>query len=304
MASFETFARRTAWQWVKISLALLLIAYGLFLIVPRLNEVSSTDAVVTARTVMVRAPEAGVVSDAPRNSGRWFQKGAPAAKLDLSGDPKALQALEDEALILVARVKALEDQYNANEALRRAPEGPDKRSDLLIAQASIGATLIEARKRLELLRESADRSKAKPLVIPAPIDGLVWRALATPGNPIAAHAPIFQMLDTGSFYVDCSVHRDDIQYIQPGGKAAVKVLGQAQAIEGIVEVVLSPTSYDEQVDFAIAGPRVRSNEYRVLVRLPPPADPMGAAALGVGVRATVVFGHRVRFLENLLTLSR
>jgi len=68
--------------------------------------------------------------------------------------------------------------------------------------------------------------------------------------------------------------------------------------------VLSPVSYDEQVDFAVAGPRIRSNEYRVLVRLPAQADAQSAATLALGVRATVVFGHRSKILESLLTLSR
>ena len=304
MSSLAHAAGRTAWQWIKILLSVLLIAYGVFLIVPRLNEVASTDAVITARALMVRAPEAGTVTDAPRTGGGWIKKGDVAAKIDTAGDPVALRALETEGAALAARLKALEDQYNANETLRKTADGVDKRAELLIAQASIGATLMETRKRFEIAQSATDRAHARPMELKAPVDGFVWRALASQGSQAAAHAPIFQIIDASNFFADCSVHRDDVQYIQPGAKVSVKILGQTQLLEGVVETVLSPVSYDEQVDFAVAGPRTRSNEYRVLVRLPPIADRNSALTFGLGVRATVVFGHRVRFLENLLTLSR
>jgi multidrug resistance efflux pump len=305
MASPGTFVRRTAWQWVKILLALALIAYGLMLIVPRLNEVSSTDAIVTARAWTVRAPEGGTVSDVPRVTGLGapVRKDQPAARIDVAGDPKTQRELEDDTIVLQTRIKALEDQYNANEAQRKTADTADKRAEFMIAQANIGATLLETRKRLELIRASADRSKGRQVTVTSPVEGCVWRVMALAGTQVAAHDPLFQVIDTASIYVDCSVHRYDIPYIQPGGKVKVKVLGSSQWLDGEVETVLSPTSYDEQADFAVFGPRAKGNEYRVLVRLPNASGAMSVQMLGIGVRATVVFGHRSGLLENLLSLS-
>ena len=304
MGDSTTPVRHRAWQLLKIALALLLIGYGVWLIVPRLNEVSSTDAVISARVLMVRAPVAGSLTEAPRSGGAWIQKGQPVARIEPGNDAITLKGFDDEVRVLNAKILFLETQYNANEVLKKSPEGADKRADLMIAQTSLGATLVEMRKRLEIVQAATDRSKTAAAVVSAPIDGMIWRALEVPGSQVAAHSPILQMLDASNFFVDCSVHRDDVQFIQAGAKVPVKVLGQPQWLEGTVESVLSPVSYDEQADFAVAGPRVRSNEYRVLVRLPPQGDRMTGAALALGVRATVVFGHRSKILESLLTLSR
>ncbi len=302
MSSSATSAGRSVWKLFKIVFSILLIGFALWVIVPRLNEVASTDAVVTARALMIRAPEAGTVAECPRRSGITVTKGQTIVTLDIVSDSRAAKALDDDLNAFATRIKALEDQYNANETARKQPENADKRADFLIAQANLGATLAEARKRSELLRAA---TVSKPHVaVATPIEGLVWRALTQPGKMVAAHDPLVQVLDTDSFFVDCSVHRDDVQYIQPGGKASVKILGQSQWLEGTVESVLSPESYDEQLDFAVAGPRVRSNEYRVLVRLPQTPGLVSPQLLGMGVRATVIFGHRIGVLENLLTLSR
>ncbi len=302
MSSSASAAGRTVWQLFKILLSIVLIGFALWVIVPRLNEVASTDAVITARTLMIRAPEEGTVVECPRRADVSVTKGQTIVVLDVSGDARAARTVADESSILAARIKALEDQYNTNEAARKQPENADKRADYLIAQANLGATLAETRKRGELQRAANGEKTRAPVT--TPIEGVVWRALTQPGKRVAAHEPLVQVLDTDSFFVDCSVHRDDVQYISPGGKASIKILGQSQTLEGTVESVLSPVSYDEQLDFAVAGPRVRSNEYRVLVRLPQTPGLVSPQKAGMGVRATVVFGHRVGVLENLLTLSR
>src|SRR6266704_685014 len=69
-------------QIIKIVLALALIIYGVLLLAPRLIEITSSDAIVNAQVVTIRAPMAGTLTESPRLPGSWVQQGGRLAIIE------------------------------------------------------------------------------------------------------------------------------------------------------------------------------------------------------------------------------
>jgi hypothetical protein len=170
--------------------------------------------------------------------------------------------------------------------------------------------VLEARQRLESLKKAAvaetQRIEAsRKLEISAPLTGAVYRIFEGPGAQIAQHSPLLQILDYRSVFADCSIHRDDIQYVSIGQKVTVKPLDSPRQFDGVIATVLGPSSYRENIDYALGGPRMQGNEYRVMVQLnADQLDLKTIQAVMIGTRATVNFGKRTRAFDWLLTLSR
>ena len=179
-----------------------------------------------------------------------------------------------------------------------------------MAQVPIQGMVLEARQRLETLRKSAlaetqRLESARKVEISAPLTGAVYRVFEIPGAQTAQFSPILQMLDYKSVFADCSIHRDDIQYVSIGQKVNVRPLESQRQFEGVVASVLGPSSYRENIDFALGGPRMQGNEYRVVVQInADQLDLKTIQAVMIGTRATVYFGRRTRAFDWLLTLSR
>lgn len=299
-------------QIVKLALALALIVYGVMLLAPRLIEITSSDAIVNAQVVTIRAPIAGTLSDGPRMPGAWIQQGAKLAVIEnKQSESPVLADLNREIGIQTSRLQTLETQYNSlDEALKKTLAADNKKVELFVAQVPIQGMVFEARQRLESLRKAVESETlrfeaSKRAEVAAPLTGAIYRVFEVPGTQTAQHSPLFQMLDYKSVFADCSIHRDDIQYVSIGQKVQVKPLGSQRLFEGTVASVLGPSSYRENVDYALGGPRMQGNEYRVMVLLnADQLDLKTIQAVMLGTRATVYFGRRTRAFDWLLTLSR
>jgi len=261
--------------------------------VPRARVVGAEVVVPPGRTVAVTAPVAGEVHftmSEPPMPGSAVQSGAALLRLTAIAptdrDTRARVAREVSAA--VANLAALELRVTRNRALVAQRAGSDRALEEAIASRDVAqADLDAARARAATLRRDPLLSDVA-MVVRAPSSGVIRAWSVAEGQPVAAGAPLFEVVAVDSLQVRVPVYGGDIGRLDAQATARVSRQGEAQSVEARF-VPGPPTAEPDRgtVDRYLAlapGAGFVPGE-RVLVALPL-LDP--GAALVVPVSAVVL----------------
>jgi len=404
-----------SWQLTKVIIAVLLIMVGGGYLLPRMLEVTSLDAVVNAKLVMVHAPIEGVLTQSPPPTGTVVRRGTILARIenpslnrsqlqllqvdiatmeervlalqrqlkDLAGlQARFQQQVDDHRTSLVGRVKQrvedstfhadlakeeesraklewqeIEDlekrgvalrseqrarKYNwlaaqhkstqAQQLLTQAkaeyekaqkgdyvdessggpPYAQQRVDELTISATRIHAELSEAERRLEAAEISAKVEQERLELqssqdVPAPSAGIVWRRYSHPGGKVGTGSELAQLQIFDEVFIDASVHRNDMRYVELGKSVAIRPIGSGTVLTGKVQAVMSQAALRQNLYFAVDGPNVNEDAQRVIIALDSSGEQAAdllARSLTVGQRALVSFGNRANWLDAVWTMAR
>ncbi|MCK6426710.1 MAG: efflux RND transporter periplasmic adaptor subunit [Burkholderiaceae bacterium] len=226
------------------------------------RTLSFSGALVAPGTAVLRAKSAGTLLELSVREGDRVRAGQLLGRID---DSELLGRLrEREAAAAAARA-----QFQLAERQHRANEG-------LAAQQFIAATALEtSRSQMDAARaqwESAQAQLAtlqlaqRDVRLRAPIDGIVARRQALPGEQVAPEQPVLTLVDLRRLELAGMVGTHEVGLLRPGQPVRVQVEGQEEAVAARIARIApaaEPGSRSIGVTVALDNPdeRLRAGQY-------------------------------------------
>lgn len=265
---------------------------------------------VSPNTATVKAKAAGTLTALAVSEGSRVRRGQALGTVDLSD----LNARLQERLALAASAQAsvvqAERTHASNQRLADqqfiSPIALDNsRAALDTARAQLGAAQAQVEAVRVALRDAA---------LVAPIDGIVAKRLALPGEKVAAEQPLLTLVDLRTLEMAGSVGTRDIARLRPGMTVRLLIEGDARAVDGQLSRIAPSVDAGAraiQVTVSLSNPdeRWRAGQFAMArVELPAEQPTLAVPATAVGtasgqeyvwalekdqlIRRTVVTGRR------------
>lgn len=247
-------------------------------------SVEFSGPLVAPDTAVVKAKAAGTLITLSVAEGSRVRKGETLGLLDLSDLNARLQ--ERQALVESARATLVQaerthasNQNLADQQFISPIALETSRAALGTARAQLGAAQAQAETIRIALRDAA---------LVAPIDGIVAKRQAVPGEKVAAEQPILSVVSLRSLEMAGSVGTRDIGQLKAGMPVKVQVEGDSQAIEGRLARIAPAIDAGTRsigVAVAIANPdeRLRAGQFAMArVALPAGAEVLAVPATALG----------------------
>lgn len=181
------------------------------------------------RTISVSAPTGGTLSGTVLTVGTNVRKGQSLLRLTpyIAPERDLRVQLERDIANAQTKVESARLRYNRAEQLLRDRAGSEKaveqaREELNLAENDLKA----ARERLARYEQrpiSADVS----LAITAPRDGVIQKVSATPGQAVAAGAPLFEVVNLSTMWLRVPVYVGDLRLVDRRQTARVHALNES-----------------------------------------------------------------------------
>lgn len=144
-------------------------------------------------------------------SQRLFQKQL-VAEQDLNRAATELRQSE-------AQLSALQEKIKEGESLLSLARL--KSGEIAVMQAELQARRAEARRADAELADL--RRKLQLTTIHSPVDGVVVKKSANPGEVIQIGQPIYMIVDSSRFWVEANVEETEIRFVKPGDSVVIQV---------------------------------------------------------------------------------
>ncbi len=203
---------------------------------PRTRLVGGEVVVPPGRTVTVTAPVAGevhFVTSEPLLPGAAVQRGAGLLRLTAIAptDRDTRARVAREVAAAEANLAALELRVTRNQALIDQGAGSARALEEAVAARDVAqADLAAARARATTLSRDPLLSDVAMLVR-APGNGVIRLLAVAEGQPVAAGAPLFELVGVEALQVRVPVYAGDLARLASGGLPRVRRNGEARSIE-------------------------------------------------------------------------
>ncbi len=232
--------------------------------------------------VVLTAPFAGTIlapeGAAAPQAGSRVSRGQPVMRIAaLPPDRDLMRTRED---LEAARARLIQAQQEADRTARLAAEQlvsvrEQERAQADLVAAAAAAAAAEAQWRL-VTQGATNSGAVSALVITAPTDGTILSLSATPGQTVAAGAPLISIVALDRLWVRVPMFAGEATAVDRSAEATLQLLGEEQSAAAILRAVpvMAPPTADPvaaSVDlyYAIAGggQRLRPGQ-RVSVAVP------------------------------------
>lgn len=228
------------------------------------------------RLITVTAPVAGTVTIAPgTQAGGRVTRGtrlmtlAPLATSERDQGieaRRAAEAAEADTVAVRLRVQRLEQLLKDGAASARSVE--EARAQLQISEAALNA----ARERVAANRQGPVGPQGE-VAITAPLDGIIQKISAAPGQTVAPSAPLLEIAQVSTLWVRVAVFAGDLTRIDATQPVAVTRLGGggapvvARRVTAPLKADASAASVDVYYELSGGNMALRPGE-RVMVEVP------------------------------------
>lgn len=204
--------------------------------IPRTRLVGGEVVVPPGRTVSVTAPVAGevhFVTSEPLLPGATVQRGAGLLRLTAIAptDRDTRARVAREVAAAEANLAALALRVTRNQALVDQGAGSARALEEAVAARDVArADLAAARERATTLSRDPLLSDVAMLVR-APGNGVLRLLAVAEGQPVAAGAPLFELVGVDALQVRVPVYAGDLARLDTGGLARVRRNGERRSME-------------------------------------------------------------------------
>lgn len=237
------------------------------------RRVEFSGALVAPQTAVVRAKAAGTLLQLDVAEGDRVAAGQRLGLLDTR--ELASRVAEREAQLAAARatLTQAERTHASNEGLAQ------QRFISPIALENSRAALDSARGAWQAAAAAADTTRAglRDAALAAPIDGIVARRHALPGEKLALEQPLLTIVDIRELELAGSVGTHEVALLQPGMVAEVRVEGLDEPVAGrIARIAPAAEAGTRSIGVIVAvanpGERLRAGQYAVAAVTLPGAE--------------------------------
>lgn len=234
------------------------------------GRIEFSGPLVAPGTVIVRSKSAGTLLSLAVAEGSRVRAGQVLGQIDL--EELRYRAAERNASVASARaqLEQAERQFKANEGLAAqkfiAPTALDtSRANLEAARAQLAAAKAQADTAQVMLRQAA---------LVAPINGVVAKRHALPGEKLATEQPVLSIVDLSKLELAGLVGTHEVSRLKPGMPVQVRIEGVERTVEARIARIApaaEPGTRSIGVTLVLANPdeAFRAGQYAVAqVELP------------------------------------
>jgi membrane fusion protein (multidrug efflux system) len=192
---------------------------------------------VAPQTAMVRAKSAGVLLALDVAEGQKVKAGQAVGRIDSSDVDNRLA--ERQAMLEAARVQVAQAQRNHDSNQRLAKEQFISANALEASRVTLDAARANARAAEAQL--GTVRAAARLATLVAPIDGVVAKRHAVPGEKLSPEQQLLTLVDLRRLELAGSVGTHEVSLLKPGMTLDVTVEGSARSIRATLERIAPAT---------------------------------------------------------------
>ncbi len=186
---------------------------------------------VAPQTAIVRAKSSGVLLSLDVAEGQKVKAGQAVGRIDSSDVDNRLA--ERQAVLEAARVQVVQAQRNHESNQRLAQEKFISANALDASRVALDAA--RANVRATEAQLGTVRAAARLATLVAPIDGVVAKRQAVPGEKLSPEQPLLTLVDLRRLELAGSVGTHEVSLLKPGMPLDVTVEGSARTIRASLE---------------------------------------------------------------------
>ncbi len=186
---------------------------------------------VAPQTAIVRAKSSGVLLSLDVAEGQKVKAGQAVGRIDSSDVDNRLA--ERQAVLEAARVQVVQAQRNHESNQRLAQEKFISANALEASRVALDAA--RANVRATEAQLGTVRAAARLATLVAPIDGVVAKRQAVPGEKLSPEQPLLTLVDLRRLELAGSVGTHEVSLLKPGMPLDVTVEGSARTIRASLE---------------------------------------------------------------------
>lgn len=204
--------------------------------VPRARLVGGEVVVPPGRTITVTAPVAGAVhfvTSPPPMPGAHVPRGAALLRLTAIAptDRDTRARVAREVAAAEANLAALELRVTRNQALNEQRAGSARALEEAVAQRDVARADLDAARARAATLSSDPLLSDVAMLVRAPSDGVIRLLSVAEGQPVAAGAPLFELVGVDALQVRVPVYSGDLGRLDAAATARVRRSAAAQVAE-------------------------------------------------------------------------
>ncbi|RZT93693.1 efflux RND transporter periplasmic adaptor subunit [Rivibacter subsaxonicus] len=195
------------------------------------QRIEFSGPLVAPRTAIVRAKAAGTLLDLSVAEGSRVRAGQSLGRIDLA-DLQA-RVSERSAMLESAQATLFEAERLHDSNQRLAAQNFISPTALQASNAKLEA----ARALLKSAQAQLDTTRIglREAALVAPIDGIVGKRHAVPGEKLAAEQPLLTIVDLATLELAGTVSTHEVGLLKPGQAVVLQVEGMAEPVKGKID---------------------------------------------------------------------
>lgn len=153
------------------------------------------------------------------------------------------------------------------------PYSQQRLDEVVLAIADLNVQLTETNGRMtsieKQLREETSRAgRRESMLVRSPIDGLIWRRMATELATVTKNNDLAKILDCSDIRIEVPVDESLSDRIETGAVVTVRLQGSPETFEGIVSGVIGTRAVTPELEYAALPPLLKKDEVLLVVEVP------------------------------------
>ncbi|MBO6580277.1 MAG: HlyD family efflux transporter periplasmic adaptor subunit [Thalassospira sp.] len=194
------------------------------------------------------------------------------------------ESLLEQAQQEVERARADEERYRKESgALEKGvfvgdgqndvPYSQQRLDEVVLAIADLNVQLTETNGRMaslekQLRDESARAGRRESMLVRSPIDGLIWRRMATELATVTKNNDLAKILDCSDVRIEVPVDESLSDRMEIGAVVSVRLQGSPETFEGIISGVIGTRAVSPELEYAALPPLLKKDEVLLVVNIP------------------------------------
>jgi len=186
------------------------------------------------------------------------------------------ESLLEQAQQEVERARADEERYRKESgALEKGvfvgdgqndvPYSQQRLDEVVLAIADLNVQLTETNGRMaslekQLRDESARAGRRESMLVRSPIDGLIWRRMATELATVTKNNDLAKILDCSDIRIEVPVDESLSDRMEIGAVVSVRLQGSPETFEGIISGVIGTRAVSPELEYAALPPLLKKDE--------------------------------------------
>ena len=194
------------------------------------------------------------------------------------------ESLLEQAQQEVERARADEERYRKESgALEKGvfvgdgqndvPYSQQRLDEVVLAIADLNVQLTETNGRMaslekQLRDESARAGRRESMLVRSPIDGLIWRRMATELATVTKNNDLAKILDCSDIRIEVPVDESLSDRMEIGAVVSVRLQGSPETFEGIISGVIGTRAVSPELEYGALPPLLKKDEVLLVVNIP------------------------------------
>ena len=194
------------------------------------------------------------------------------------------ESLLEQAQQEVERARADEERYRketgalekgvfVGDGQNDVPYSQQRLDEVVLAIADLNVQLTETNGRMaslekQLRDESARAGRRESMLVRSPIDGLIWRRMATELGTVTKNNDLAKILDCSDIRIEVPVDESLSDRMETGSVVSVRLQGSPETFEGVISGVIGTRAVSPELEYAALPPLLKKDEVLLVVNIP------------------------------------